>query len=273
MSKKRGKQRSHESPGSARPSQSPGRKRTKGAGSQSGKKGSRAEDDVEADKMVPITGMTSFQEYGHALMRATDVVTGQKWKEDGSNEVWVLRDKNQKMIATWTSRSDSVAKEDRVMCIHETYAKKVQRKITTIQKDRAKHRSYAGAGQLWLEGVYNPRWTPEECLLFTKENGWLTATIESNPGPDTSYYIIRLFPGKGSIKMVWYIGERVGFQGTAPDGESVTLGSVADAFDRKYEQIAKALKGGVGGHAFESMKRAQSVQSRGEGERGQRQDK
>ena len=37
-----------------------------------------AENDGDADKMVVVTGMTSFLKYSHSLMRATDVSVGQK---------------------------------------------------------------------------------------------------------------------------------------------------------------------------------------------------
>ena len=133
---------------------------SKGEGTPTRKK--PVEDDNEADKMEMVTGMTSFREYNYSLMRATEVSVGQKWNEDRTGEVTILRDKKGKMVATWTGREDKVGKDDQVMRVHEMYAKKVQEAIDKVQKERIRHRRYSDESQMWLEGVTNPRWTENE---------------------------------------------------------------------------------------------------------------
>ena len=111
-----------------------------------------AENDEEADKMVMVTGMTSFKEYNYSLMRATEVSVGQKWNEDRTGEVTILRDKKGKMVATWTGREDKVGKDDQVMRVHEMYAKKVQEAIDKVQEERNRHRRYSDESQCgWKE--------------------------------------------------------------------------------------------------------------------------
>jgi hypothetical protein len=216
MVKKRSKRKETESPNSKRNTTKQGKKLDNNAKTTPNKKkGKTAEEDEEAGNLMTVNGMTSFLEYNHALMKATEVCVGQKWNEDGSGEVSVLRDRAGKMIAAWTGREERVGREDNVMRVHKEHVQKVQSIINKIQKDRSKHRKYAGDAQMWLQGVTNPRWTEEECLKWTKENGWDTAVLENKGGKDTSWYCIKLYPQKGSLKMLWYITGRVGFQGVA----------------------------------------------------------
>ena len=98
-----------------------------------------AEDDKEADKMGIVTGMTSFKEYNYSLMRATEVSVGQKWNEDGTGEVTVLRDKSGRTVATWTGREDKVGKDDYAMRVHESYVINFQETIDKIQRERNRH--------------------------------------------------------------------------------------------------------------------------------------
>jgi hypothetical protein len=90
-----------------------------------GQRSKAAADDEDAGKMRVVTGMTSFMEYNYSLMRTTKVCAGQKWKEDKSGEVMVLRNGEGKMIATWTGRDQKVGMDDSVMRVHESLSKKV----------------------------------------------------------------------------------------------------------------------------------------------------
>ena len=122
---------------------------------------------------------------------------------------------------------------------------------------------------MWLEGVTNPRWTGEEFIKWAKENGWTHAVMEEKTSGGTTWFCLKLYPQRATIKVLWYITGRVGFQGKAPDDTNVTVGAVADAFQRKKEELIAALEGGQGVRTFRSMQRSQSDQNGGELEMGQ----
>ena len=65
---------------------------------------------------------------------------------------------------------------------------------------------------------------------------------------ETNWYRIKLFPGKGSMVILWYVTGRVGWQGVAPEGSDITMDTIADSFELKWEEIEQGVKSG-GDHA------------------------
>jgi alkylated DNA repair dioxygenase AlkB len=213
----------------------------------------------EVMHMVALTGMTTFQDYGYAMKRATDEMVGQKWKRDTTDSNWLLRSKTGKLIAIWVGSEERVGKQDEAMRIHKDLVKKVQKEITHIQRVRSKDRGYQGECQMWLQGVRNPRWTERQCMEWIKESlGVTTAVMHVNDTKDTNWYRIQLFPPPASLVMIWYVTGKLGWQGEPADGSDLTIGTIADLFDLKWAEIEEGVREG-GRDAYQGMRRSQSI--------------
>ena len=66
--------------------------------------------------------------------------------------------------------------------------------------------------------------------------------MEEVENKDTTWYKIVLFPGKGSLTVVWYETGRLGAQGKAPRGERVTLEAVLDSFVDEWEEGEEGVR-------------------------------
>jgi hypothetical protein len=211
--------------------------------------------------------MATFGEY-RQIVAATSSAMGQReWKLDKSGENRILRDKKGTMVAAWMGNEEKVDTSEEVLFLSEEVYESVSQRMNKIQKVKSQHTTYIGEGQSWLSGKFNPRWSLDRCVRWAKVNGWKMTEIEEKTTKASSWYVLRCFPGEASLKMVWYIGVRLGLQGKSPDDDKTSQAMVKETFLVEWKK-GKEGERTEGEQVFKGMMRAMSSQSNSSGERG-----
>ena len=220
---------------------------------------------AEMQELRPCNGgLPTFGSYNQVIGDAGLLAGAQgvEWEWDEEEEMHLLKGQDGKwkgvIMAAWEGEEDEdkEGEETRFM-IHPVWKTEFEKEIKKKRKIRVRHKGVDTNGEWWIEGKLNPTLTMRAMNDWALDRGWDPETKEVDAGKPTARFETVLFKGKASMKLVQYLGGRLGVQGKAPARYGLTTGDVGRLFLEEWgKKKEKVEENGV--KVFQKMKRSLS---------------